>query len=113
MTETAQKPGLTEFFLRLGEDRSLLTEFERDPRRALVDAGLAGDQVETVLEGGYADVRLALEAELVHDPVWRHVLTPTRMTKPTSVPPNGDDDEEGGGDKDGGKGGGKPPRRGA
>lgn len=104
MTETAQKPALTDFFLRLGEDRSLLREFERDPRRVLVDAGLPGDQVETVLEGGYEDVRLALETELVRDPVWRHVLTPTRMTKPLNPPPPPDD---GNGDEDGDQGGGK------
>jgi hypothetical protein len=99
MTETAQKTALTDFFLRLGEDRALLTEFERDPYRALVDAGLAGDQITAVLHGGHQDVRLALEEELVRDPVWRHVLTPTRMTKPTSTPPNppdGDDGDDGG-----------------
>ena len=98
MTQTAQKTGLTEFFLRLGEDRALLTEFERDPRRALVAAGLDGGQIAAVLHGGHQDVRLALEAELTRDPVWRHVLTPTRMTKPTWSPPkppspDGDDDE--------------------
>ena len=103
MTETAQKPGLTDFFVRLGEDRSLLTDFERDPRRVLVDAGLEGELVEAVLEGGHADVRRVLEAELVRDPVWQHVLTPTRMTKPLNPPPppDGEDDEGGGsgGDK--------------
>jgi hypothetical protein len=96
MTQTAQKTGLTEFFLRLGEDRALLTEFERDAQRALVEAGLDGDQIAAVLHGGHKDVRLALEAELTRDPVWRHVLTPTRMTKPTWTPPkppDGDDDE--------------------
>jgi hypothetical protein len=108
VTETAQNPGLTNFFLRLGEDRSLLTEYERDPRRALVDAGLGSEQIEAVLDGGHEDVRLALEAELVRDPVWRHVLTPTRMTRPTQTPPDGDDDD---GDDD--KGGGKPVYSGA
>jgi hypothetical protein len=108
MSQTAQKIGLTDFFLRLGEDRALMTEFERDPKRVLVDAGLAGDQVAAVLQGGHHDVRLALEAELVRDPVWRHVLTPTRMTKPTSMPPRPPD-----GDEDGDDGHGKPARPGA
>jgi hypothetical protein len=107
MTETAQKPGLTDFFLRLGEDSSLLAEFERDPRRVLVDAGLGGDEIAAVLEGGNEEVRLALEAELVRDPVWRHVLTPTRMTKPTWAPPPPDE----GGDEDEGEG--KPAQPGA
>jgi hypothetical protein len=98
VTETAQTPALTDFFLRLGEDRSLLTEYERDPRRALVDAGLGSEQIDRVLEGGHEEVRLALEAELVRDPVWRHVLTPTRMTRPTQTPPDDDDDQ---GDDDG------------
>lgn len=98
MTQTAEKAGLTDFFLRLGEDPGRLTAFERDPERELLAAGLAEDQIEAVLHGGHQDVRLALEAELVRGPVWRHVLTPTRMTKPTSVPPkppDGDDGEEG------------------
>jgi hypothetical protein len=106
MTETAQTSGLTNFFLRLGEDRDLLTEYERDPRRALVDAGIGGEQVDAVLAGGHEEVRLALEAELVRDPVWQHVLTPTRMTRPTNMPPlppDGDDDDDGDGDEDGGK----------
>ena len=98
MTETAEKPGLAHFFVRLGEDRSLLTDFERDPRRVLVDAGLEGDQVEAVLDGGHEDVRRVLEAEIGRDPVWQHVLTPTRMTKPLNPPaPPDDDDKKGGG----------------
>jgi hypothetical protein len=108
VTETAHNPGLTNFFLRLGEDRGLLTEFERDPRSALVDAGLGREQVAMVLDGGHEEVRLALEAELVRDPVWQHVLAPTRMTRPTNMPPDGDDDD---GDDD--KGGGKPVYSGA
>jgi len=102
MTQTAEKAGLTDFFLRLGEDRTRLTEFERDPERELVSAGLAEDQIAAVLHGGHQDVRLALEAELVRDPIWRHVLTPTRMTKPTwspPKPPDGDEDGDEGGDK--------------
>jgi hypothetical protein len=97
MNETAQKIGLTDFFLRLGEDPARLTAFERDPERELLAAGLAEDQIAAVLHGGHQDVRLALEAELTRDPVWRHVLTPTRMTKPTWAPPkpDGDDDDEG------------------
>lgn len=107
MTETAQKPGLTDFFVRLGEDRSLLTDFERDPRRVLVDAGLGDDQVAVVLDGGHEDVRRVLEAELFRDPEWQHVLTPTRMTRPTATPPDdGDDDDDD-------KGGGKPVYPGA
>jgi hypothetical protein len=104
MTQTAQKAGLTDFFLRLGADRAFLAEFERDPHHALVDAGLADDQIAAVLHGGHQDVRSALEAELVRDPVWRHVLTPTRMTKPTAAPkPPPDGDEDGKGDGGHGK----------
>jgi hypothetical protein len=96
MTQTAEKAGLTDFFLRLGEDRTRLTEFERDPERELVAAGLAEDQIAAVLHGGHQDVRRALEAELVRDPVSRHALTPMRMTKPTAPPkPTGPDTEEG------------------
>ncbi len=108
MNQTAQKTGLADFFLRLGEESARLTAFERDPERELLAAGLAEDQIAAVLRGGHQDVRLALEAELTHDPVWRHVLTPTRMTKPTWAPPkppDGDDDE---GDKKA-----KPARPGA
>jgi hypothetical protein len=102
MTETALKPGLAAFFLRLGEDRSLLTDFERDPRHAMLQAGLGDDQVAALLDRGSEDVRLALEAELVLDPVWERVLAPTRMTHPTFTEDDDDDDqgdEDDGGDK--------------
>jgi hypothetical protein len=96
MTQTAEKAGLTDFFLRLGEDPARLTAFERDPERELLAAGLAEDQIAAVLHGGHQDVRLALETELTRDPVWSRVLTPMRMTKPTAPPkPTGPDTEEG------------------
>jgi hypothetical protein len=113
MTETAQKSGLAAFFLRLGEDRSLLAEFERDPRSLLVDQGIASDQIAAVLDGTSDEVRLALETELAIDPVWQYVLTPTRMTHPTYNPDDdddqGDEDDKGTGkddddDSDGGEG---------
>ena len=103
MTETAQKSGLAAFFLRLGEDRSLLAEFERDPRSLLVDQGIASEQIAAVLDGTSDEVRLALETELANDPVWQYVLTPTRMTHPTYHEPGDDDDQgedQGGEDKD-------------
>jgi hypothetical protein len=102
MTETAQKAALSDFFLRLGEDRRLLMEFERDPRRVVADAGLGAEQAVTVLEGGHEEVRRALEAELARDPDWRHVLTPTRMTKPQNPPPPPDEGGDDQGDDDSG-----------
>src|ERR687884_265742 len=77
---TASAPRLTEFYLRLADDPSLLEAYEQDPRRALPEAERRGGSLTVVGTG--VDVvsqltpaaRIAIEAAdevpyLVADPV--------------------------------------------
>jgi hypothetical protein len=95
---TASAPRLTEFYLRLADDPSLLAAYERDPRRALADAGLATAEIDAVLASP-ARARAALDAEVSSDPDLRRLFRTPRMT---TMGPDDDDDD---GDGDGGGGG--------
>ena len=94
---TASAPRLTEFYLRLADDPSLLEAYERDPRRALADAGFASAEIEAVLESPER-VRAALDAEVSSHPDLRRLVVSPRMKNMVA-----DDDDDGdGGDDDGG-----------
>jgi hypothetical protein len=94
---TASAPRLTEFYLRLADDPSLLEAYEQDPRRALADAGLATAEIDAVLESPDR-ARAALDAELSCDPDLRRLVATPRMT--TQKPDDdGDDDGDDNGDE--------------
>ena len=93
---TASAPRLTELYLRLADDPSLLEAYERDPRRALADAGFAAAEIEAVLESPER-ARAALDAEVSSHPDLRRLVVSPRMKNMVA-----DDDDDGdGGDDDG------------
>ena len=94
---TASAPRLTEFYLRLADDTSLLEAYERDPRGTLADAGFAAAEIDAILESPDR-ARAALDAELSSDPDLRRLVATPRMTaqKPDD---DGDDDGDDNGDE--------------
>jgi hypothetical protein len=96
---TASAPRLTELYLRLADDPSLLEAYERDPRGALADAGFAAAEIEAVLESPER-ARAALDAEVSSHPDLRRLVVSPRMKN--MVADDDDDDGDGGGDDDDG-----------
>ena len=94
---TASAPRLTEFYLRLADDTSLLEAYERDPRGTLADAGFAAAEIDAILESPDR-ARAALDAELSSDPDLRRLVreSPTGTHGPDG---GGDDDDEDGDDQ--------------
>jgi hypothetical protein len=92
---TASAPRLTDLYLRLADDPSLLEAYERDPRRALADAGFASAEIEAVLESPER-VRAALDAEVSSHPDLRRLVVSPRMKN--MVADDDDDDDGDGGD---------------
>jgi hypothetical protein len=91
MTAVAPEPRLSDFFLRLADNPSLLDAYERDPQTTLATAGL-GDQIDAVL-GGPDAVRSALETELTRDPALRRLITEPRMSTEGGDEPEPDEPE--------------------
>ena len=94
---TASAPRLTELYLRLADDPSLLEAYERDPRGALADAGFAAAEIEAVLESPER-ARAALDAEVSSHPDLRRLVVSPRMKN--MVTDDDDDDGDGGGEDD-------------
>lgn len=92
MTSVAPEPRLSEFFLRLADDPSLLETYERDPQTALAAAGLGNAQIEAVLSGSEA-----VRSELAREPGLRRLVIEPRMSTEGD---DGDDDDDGDGDDD-------------
>jgi hypothetical protein len=92
MTTVAPEPRLSDFFLRLADDPSLLDAYERDPRTTLAAAGLPDAQIDAVLAGPDA-VRTALETELTRDPALRRLIVTPRMTTEGPDEPEPDEPE--------------------
>jgi hypothetical protein len=65
---TVMTTPLLDFYVRLGEDESLLEEFERDPQAALEGAGFSEDAIATLLEGDLDAVRAILRDEIRSTP---------------------------------------------
>ena len=99
MSPVADATRITDLFLLLGEDPTLLREFERDPRRLLADSGLDDTAMSTVLAGDSDAVRAAVEEEARSDPARRHHVVTPRMC--VILPGDGKDDDEGGDDEGG------------
>ena len=95
---TASAPRLTDLYLRLADDPSLLEAYERDPRGALADAGFAAAEIEAVLESP-GRARAALDAEVSSHPDLRRLVVSPRM-KTMVTEDDDDDDGDGGGDDD-------------
>ena len=92
---TASPPRLSELYLRLADDPSLLEAYERDPRGALADAGFAAAEIEAVLESPER-ARAALDAEVSSHPDLRRLVVSPRMKNMA----DDDDDDGDGGDDD-------------
>ena len=91
MTAVAPEPRLSDFYLRLADDPSLLEQYERDPEVALAAAGMTDAQIDAVLDGSDA-VRSVLEAELSGEPGLRRLVTEPRMM--TMGPPEDEDEPD-------------------
>jgi hypothetical protein len=91
MTAVAPELRLSDFFLRLSDDPSLLEEYERDPQAALAAAGMTDAQIDAVL-GGSDAVRSALEDELAGEPALGRLVTAPRMM--TMGPESPEDEDE-------------------
>ena len=96
---TASAPRLTELYLRLADDPSLLEAYERDPRRALADAGFAAAEIEAVLESPER-ARAALDAEVSSHPDLRRLVVSPRMKNMVADDDDDDGDGDGGDDDD-------------
>jgi hypothetical protein len=97
MTAVAPEPRLSDFYLRLADDPSLLEQYERDPEAALAAAGMTDPQINAVHDGSDA-VRSVLESELASEPGLRRLVTePRMMTQGDGGPEDedGDDDDDG------------------
>jgi hypothetical protein len=70
---------ITDFFLRLGSDESLLADYTRDPRHGLESARLDQRSTATLLAGDLDTVRSAVEAEVARDTRLRRIVTAPRM----------------------------------
>ncbi len=92
MTAVAPEPRLSDFFLRLADDPSLLEAYERDPQTALAAAGLGKAQIDAVV-GGPDAVRSALETELTRNPALRRLITTPRMSTEGPEDPEPEPDE--------------------
>jgi hypothetical protein len=97
---TASAPRLTELYLRLADDPSLLEAYERDPRRALADAGFASAEIDAVLESPER-ARAALDAEVSSHPDLRRLVVSPRMKNMVADDDDDGDDDGDGGDDDG------------
>jgi len=97
MSSVASEPRLSDFFLRLADDPSLLEAYERDPQTTLAAAGLGDASIDAVL-GGPDDVRSALETELAREPALRRLITTPRMMtqgpEDPDEPPEPDEPDE-------------------
>jgi len=91
MTAVAPEPRLSDFYLRLADDPSLLEQYERDPEAARAAAGMTDAQIDAVLDGSDA-VRSVLETELAGEPGLRRLVTEPRMM--TMGPPEDEDEDE-------------------
>jgi hypothetical protein len=79
VSPVAEAQRITDLFVLLGEDQSLLTEFERDPQGVLEASGLDDDAIATVLAGDSDAVRAAVEDEVASDPARRRLVVAPRM----------------------------------
>jgi hypothetical protein len=70
---------ITDFFLRLGSDESLLADYTRDPRHGLESARLGQGSTAALLSGDLEAVRSAVEAEVARDARRRRIVTGPRM----------------------------------
>ena len=94
MTSVAPERRLSDFFLRLADDPSMLEAYGRDPQATLTTAGLGDAQIDAVL-GGPNAVRSAVETELTNDPALRRLITVPRMsTEGPDEPDDPDDPDE-------------------
>jgi hypothetical protein len=66
MTSVETEP-ITDFFLRLGSDESLLAEYTHDPRLGLESARLDERSMAVLLSGDLSAVRSAVETEVARD----------------------------------------------
>lgn len=97
MSPVAEAKRITDFYLVLGEDQALLTDYLRDPQRVLESSGLGDDAIATLLAGDPDAVRSAVANEVASDPVLeRHAVRP-RMC----IMADDDEGDEGGGDDEG------------
>jgi hypothetical protein len=76
---TIETERITDFFLRLGSDESLLADYTRDPRQTLDSARLDQRSTATLLSGDLDAVRSAVEAEVARDTRLRRIVTAPRM----------------------------------
>jgi len=88
---TVETEGITDFFVRLGSDDSLLADYMRDPRQGLESAHLDQPSTATLLTGDLAAVRSVVEGEVATDTRLRRVITAPRMM---IVGDDEDDDED-------------------
>jgi hypothetical protein len=97
MSSVASEPRLSDFFLRLADDPSLLEAYERDPQATLSTAGLGDASIDAV-SGGPGAVRSALETELAREPALRRLITAPRMStqgpEDPDEPPEPDEPDE-------------------
>jgi hypothetical protein len=79
MTPGTTTSRVSDFFLRLSDDSSLLAEYGRDPKATMAAAGLSRKQIETVLAGTPQSVRDLIDAEFAADPARRRLIITPRM----------------------------------
>ena len=97
VSPVAEAKRITDFFVLLGEDQSLLTEFDRDPKSLLQASGLDDNAITTVLAGDSDAVRAAIEDEVARDPSRRRLVVAPRMMifmKPDEPEPEEEPKEE-------------------
>jgi hypothetical protein len=95
---TIETQSVTDFFVRLGNDESLLADYMRDPRHGLESAHLDQASAATLLAGELDAVRSVVEGEVATDARLRRVITAPRMMT------GGDEDEDEDGDDGDGDG---------
>jgi hypothetical protein len=76
---TVETEGITDFFVRLGSDESLLADYMRDPRHGLESANLDQQSAATLLGGDLDAVRSVVEGEVATDNRLRRIITAPRM----------------------------------
>jgi hypothetical protein len=91
---TVETEGITDFFVRLGSDESLLADYMRDPRHGLESANLDQQSAATLLGGDLDAVRSVVEGEVATDTRLRRIITAPRMMIA------GDDEDEDKPDRD-------------
>ena len=91
---TVETERITDFFVRLGSDESLLADYTRDPRHGLESAGLDQRSTATLLTADLDAVRSAVEAEVARDDrLGRIVTAPRMMIAPDEPEPEPEPDE--------------------